>query len=80
MKQEIETIKVFTPDKGCALKVSLGGRVMQYVFDKLYCMPWFYFEIEEIQLDQIPEYELNKWLDTQNILNKLKQQSSETER
>lgn len=80
MKQETETIKAFTPDKGYALKLSLGGMIMQYVFDKLYCMPWFRFEIEEIPLDQVPEEELNKWLDTQNILNKLKQQLSETER
>ncbi len=70
MKQEIATIKVLTPNKGYALKLSIGGNVVHYVICKLYCMPSFCFEVEEIPIDQVPESELNKCIEVQNIIKK----------
>ena len=56
MKQELITIKVFTPDKGRCLKISQKGKIITYMKEPYFENPNYKYSVEEVDIE-----EANKW-------------------
>lgn len=48
MKTQLETIKVYIPDEGKALKIIQNNKVVMYMLEPLYYLPNYTYEVEEV--------------------------------
>ena len=48
MKTQLETIKVYIPDEGKALKITQNNKVIMYMLEAIYYLPNYTYEVEEI--------------------------------
>lgn len=48
MKTQLETIKVYIPDEGKALKITQNNKVVMYMLEPLYYLPNYTYEVEEV--------------------------------
>lgn len=48
MKTQLETIKVYIPDEGKALKIKQNNKVIMYMLEPLYYLPNYTYEVEEV--------------------------------
>lgn len=54
-----EEVKVYTPEKGNALKITKDGKVIMYMKTPYYEIPGYDYEVEEIKESEIPVYKTN---------------------
>ena len=48
MKTQLETIKVYIPDEGKALKITQNNKVVMYTLEPLYYLPNYIYKVEEV--------------------------------
>lgn len=48
MKTQLETIKVYIPDEGKALKITQNNKVVMYMLEPLYYLPNYTYGVEEV--------------------------------
>ena len=48
MKTQLETIKVYIPDEGKALKITQNNKVVMYMLEPLYYLPNYTYKVEEV--------------------------------
>lgn len=67
MTTKLETIKVYIPDEGKALKITQNNKVVMYMLEPLYYLPTYSYEIEEVD-----KKEAIKWINrTKSFTQKL---------
>lgn len=67
MTTKLETIKVYIPDEGKALKITQNNKVIMYMLEPLYYLPTYSYEIEEVDKE-----EAIKWINrTKSFTQKL---------
>lgn len=52
MKTTTEEIKVYIPDEGKAIKLTLNGKLVMYMVVPYYALPNYNYEVEEVNIDE----------------------------
>lgn len=56
MKTTEETIKVYIPDDGKAIKLTLKGKVVMYMIAPYYALPSYKYDVEEVDIDEANKF------------------------
>ena len=52
MTTNLETIKVYTPDEGKALKVMQNNKLVMYILEPLYYLPHYTYDVIEVNKEE----------------------------
>lgn len=52
MTTNLETIKVYTPDEGKALKVMQNNKLVMYMLEPLYYLPHYTYDVIEVDKEE----------------------------
>lgn len=67
MTTNLETIKVYTPDEGKALKIMQNNKLVMYMLEPLYYLPHYTYDVIEVDKE-----EAIKWINgTKRLTQKL---------
>lgn len=56
MKTKLETIKVYVPDEGKALKIKQNNKVVMYMIEPFYFLPNYKYTVEEVDISEAIEW------------------------
>lgn len=59
MKTQLETIKVYIPDEGKALKITQNNKVVMYMLGPFYYLPNYTYKVEEVDKSEAIEWNNN---------------------
>lgn len=62
MKTNLETIKVYIPDEGKALKVMQNNKLVMYMLEPLYYLPHYTYDVIEVDKE-----EAIKWINRTKV-------------
>ena len=52
MKTNLETIKVYIPDEGKALKIMQNNKLVMYMLEPLYYLPHYTYDVIEVDKEE----------------------------
>lgn len=70
MKTQLETIKVYVPDEGKALKITQNNKVVMYMLEALYYLPNYTYKVEEVDKEEAIKWINRTKLFTQKLFKK----------
>lgn len=62
MTTNLETIKVYTPDEGKALKIMQNNKLVMYMLEPLYYLPHYTYDVIEVDKE-----EAIKWINRTKV-------------